>query len=72
VTYIEQVVVDEEHRGKGYGAMLLSFAENRAKEEGCDQIELDVDTGEGSVEEFYVRSGYKVSGKYLYKNFSEE
>lgn len=72
VTYIEQVVVDEEYRGQGYGALLLKFAESRAKEEGCDQIELDVDTGEGSVEEFYLRNGYVISGRYFYKDLGEE
>ncbi len=71
VTYIEQVVVDEEYRGLGYGSMLVDFAEKRAREEGCDQVELDVDDGEGQTEEFYLRNGYKISGKYLYKDLNE-
>lgn len=71
VTYIEHVVVDENYRNQGYGALLLEFAEKRAREEGCDQVELDVDTGEGNVEEFYIRNGYKVSGQFLYKDIGE-
>lgn len=72
VTYIEQAVVDSEHRGKGIGSRLLEFAENRAKEEGCDEIELDVDAKDGKqAEDFYLRNGYKLSGKYLYKDLSE-
>ncbi|HIF24965.1 MAG TPA: GNAT family N-acetyltransferase [Micavibrio sp.] len=72
VTYIEQVVIDEDHRGKGYGALLLEFAEKRAKEEGCDEIELDVDENENpDAEAFYKRNGFKVSGKYLYKSLKE-
>lgn len=73
VTYIEQVVVDSEHRGKGIGAHLLEFAENRAREEGCDEIELDVDDKDGEpAEKFYLSNGYKLSGKYLYKNLRSE
>lgn len=71
VTYIEQVVVDETYRGKGYGALLLEFAEARAKEEGCDLIELDIDEEETDAEDFYLRNNYKVSGKYLYKEIGE-
>jgi len=71
VTYIEQVVVDEDHRNQGYGALLLEFAENRAREEGCYQLELDVDTGEDAAEEFYLRNDYKISGKYLYKDLND-
>ncbi len=72
VTYIEHVVIDENYRKQGYGAMLLEFAEKRAKEEGCDQIELDVDENESQIEEFYLRNGYKISGRYLYKDLDTE
>lgn len=72
VTYIEQVVIDESYRGQGYGALLLQFAESRAKEEGCDQVELDVDTGEGLAEQFYLRNGYKISGQFFYKDLSDD
>ena len=73
VTYIEQVVVDKEHRGKGIGALLLEFAESRAKEEGCYEIELDIDKKDGQqAEDFYMRNGYKLSGKYLYKELSSD
>jgi GNAT superfamily N-acetyltransferase len=68
VTYIEQIVIDEDHRGKGFGRLLLAFAENRAREEGCNEIELDVDNKDGKeIEDFYIRNGFRVSGKYLYK-----
>jgi GNAT superfamily N-acetyltransferase len=73
VTYIEQVVVDKDCRGKGVGSHLLEFAENRAKEEGCDEIELDVDQKDGKqAEDFYMQNGYKLSGKYLYKDLRTE
>jgi GNAT superfamily N-acetyltransferase len=64
VTYIEQVVVDKDYRGQGIGAKLLEFAENRAKEEGCDWIELDTEIGEELAEKFYAKNGFKPTGKY--------
>ena len=68
VTYIEHVVVDHDHRNKGYGGLLIKFAEDRAMEEGCTLIEMDTDTGNDEAEKLYIRNGYKVSGKYLFKD----
>jgi GNAT superfamily N-acetyltransferase len=72
VTYIEQVVIDDKHRGRGFGIMLLEFAENRAREEGCDLIELDTDLGEDMAEAFYKKNGYEICGKYFTKDLSEQ
>lgn len=71
VTYIEHVVVDEEHRGQGYGAQLIQFAERRAQEEGCRLIELDTDLGAEQAERLYAKNGYKRSGSYWYKNIDK-
>lgn len=71
VTYIEQVVIDEDHRGKGLGALLLQFAENRAKEDGCDLIELDTDLDETEAETFYEKNGYEFIGKFHSKDLTE-
>ena len=67
ITFIEEIAVDEKHQGKGYGSMLLNFAEDRAREEGCNYLELDIEDNNKGVEDFYIRNGYTVSGKYLYK-----
>lgn len=72
VTYIEQVVIDEKFRGQGYGALLLKFAENRAKEEGCDLIELDTDIGETEAESFYKKNGYDCVGSYFSKDLNSD
>lgn len=37
---LENVAVDPEHQRKGYGKVLLSFAEREARERGYDQIRL--------------------------------
>lgn len=71
VTYIEHVVVDKHHRGKGYGTQLINFAEERALEEGCNLIELDTDLGHDKAAKLYERSGYKQSGHYYYKDIKD-
>ena len=67
VTYIEHVVIDEAHRGHGYGTALIEFAEQRAREEGCKLIELDTDLGHDAAENLYAKSGYIYIGKYHQK-----
>lgn len=68
VTYIEHVVVEESHRGQGYGAQLIKFAESRAMEEGCKLLELDTDIGAEDAERLYQRNGFYRSGSYYSKN----
>lgn len=70
-TYIEHVVIDEKHHGKGYGTKLIKFAEKRAREEGCKLIELDTDIGAEGAERLYVKNGYVVVGKYYQKNIDK-
>lgn len=72
VTYIEHVVVDKPHQNKGYGGKLIEFAEARASDEGCTLIEMDTDTGNEEAEKLYIRNGYQVSGKYLFKNLKKD
>lgn len=75
VTYIEHVVVDEDHRDMGYGKMLLAFAEKRAAEEGCRLVDLDVDVGREDVEKFYTYNNYRRVGTYFSKklaNYTEK
>ena len=71
VTYIEHVVVDKKHRGNGYGSRLITFAEDRAREEGCYLIELDTDIGADKAANLYESSGYKKSGDYYFKQLRD-
>ena len=60
--YIEHVIVDDAHRGQGYGSKLISFAEKRAKDEGCKIVELDSDFEFADAQRLYEKSGYKRYG----------
>ena len=52
------LLVDEDHRRKGYGTKALEQAEIIAKDLGCDTIHLKVETNSW-VHNWYLRSGYK-------------
>jgi GNAT superfamily N-acetyltransferase len=67
VTYIEHVVVDQKHRGKGYGRLLIEFAEQRALEDGCNLLQLDTEEGAG-VDQLYLKNGYRRTGSYFSKD----
>ena len=58
---IDIVWVVDERRGKGYGTMLMSRAEEVAVERGCRGIHLD--THEFQAPAFYEQLGYEVFGK---------
>jgi ribosomal protein S18 acetylase RimI-like enzyme len=74
VTYIEYVVVDGKHRGKGYARQLVEFAQERAIEEGCNVIELETNNDmEAEIAmRLYEKIGFKKSGYYYCKSLREE
>lgn len=64
--YLEHVIVDEKHRGQGYGKNLIAFAESRAREEGCKILELDADYEAEDAMSMYEKRGFKRYG-YCYE-----
>lgn len=70
--YLEHVIVDEAHRGKGYGGKLLAFAEARAREEGCQLLELDADYDAESAMGMYEKIGFKRYGYCYEKRFDSK
>lgn len=52
------LLVDEDHRRKGYGTKAIEQAEIIAKDLGCDTIHLKVKT-DSWMHNWYLRSGYK-------------
>ena len=55
------LVVDEEQRGAEIGSQLLNFAENYAKTQGCDKIELTsgLHRRQSGAHKFYLSHGYQ-------------
>ncbi len=57
---ISALIIDKEHRNKGYGSILLSYAESYAFSQGCDKIELTsgFQRRETGAHQFYRSQGY--------------
>ena len=62
ILYVSTVFVDEAHRRKGYGRLLMEEMEKRAREMGVNIIRLDTFSWQGK--EFYEALGYEVVGSY--------
>lgn len=57
--YLEDLFVRPQHRGKGYGKMLLSYLANQAVEQGCPRFEwIVLDWNQPSID-FYKAMGAK-------------
>ena len=62
ILYVSTVFVDENYRGKGYGRVLISEMEERAKLLGANTIRLDTFDWQGK--NFYEAIGYEMVGHY--------
>lgn len=58
--YIDILWVNEAHRTKGYGSILMKEVEEVAKEKGCHLIHLD--TFDFQAKDFYIKLGFEVFG----------
>ena len=57
--YLEDLFVRPQHRGKGYGKLLLSYLANQAVEQGCPRFEwIVLDWNQPSID-FYKAMGAK-------------
>ena len=59
--FLDLFFLDEEIRGRGYGAWLLKQVEDRAKARGCTRA--IVETSSFQAPEFYARCGYEEFGR---------
>jgi len=62
---IDELVVDETHRGKGTGSALIADIIKIAREKGCVQIELDSSFHREKAHQFYRNLGFE-SRAYLF------
>jgi GNAT superfamily N-acetyltransferase len=60
ILYIDILYVEDAHRGKGYGKLLLDKAESEARQLGGYMSHLD--TFDWQAQEFYEHLGYEVFG----------
>ncbi len=62
VGLIEDVVVDNEHRGKGVGGALLDYLYAWARDNGLTRLQLAADKENGAALAFYKKSGWNQTG----------
>jgi GNAT superfamily N-acetyltransferase len=67
---ISYLCVDESVRSRGVGQQLESYCERRARERGCNRIELHCHSRREQAHRFYFRQGYEESPKYLMKKLN--
>ena len=60
---IENVITNEECRGKGYATAILNFAKTIAESENCYKIMLMTGSKKESTLNFYKRAGYNDKDK---------
>ena len=66
-SWIEDVVVDESHRGLGIGEMLTRFAINYAKMEGARTIDLTSRSSREVANKLYKKVGFNLRDTNVYR-----
>ena len=61
--FIENVITDSAHRGKGLATACLNFARDIARRENCYKMMLLTGSKEESTLRFYERAGYNRNDK---------
>ncbi len=56
---IDEMVVDEEHRGEGIGSALMEHVIDTARKLGCGRIELDSAFHRTDAHAFYEKKGFE-------------
>ena len=64
---IMALVVGSEHRGRGVGRILVSAAEDWARQRGAREIMLTTHKRRADAHRFYVSMGYEATGYRFYK-----
>ena len=61
--FIEDVFVEEDHRGRGVGSELVNRAVEEAKEKGCYKVVMTARTENKGVHTLYSKAGFSEHGK---------
>ena len=67
---ITAFVVKDGYRGQGIGSALLARIEQKARERGCQRMELTSATGRQQAHTFYEGKGYHKAGYKFYKSLA--
>ena len=68
---VENVIVDEPDRGRGYGKLLMAEVVRRAKEAGCYKVTLTSNLRRAAAHRFYERLGFQHTHKGFTRHLRE-
>lgn len=68
---IHDLAVTAEFRGQGVGTLLLDAVARRARELGCCQVTLEVDSENPGAKKLYERSGFVMTQEFWKKTLIE-
>lgn len=66
--YIDDLVTLPEHRGKGYGNVLLDYVEAEAKQHGYKKVALDSGHQRTDAHRLYLKRKYAITAHHFEKN----
>ena len=59
ISYMYAMVVDEKHRGKGFGTLLIRESMRDSRQKGMKRMELDSAFHREKAHEFYLKLGFE-------------
>jgi ribosomal protein S18 acetylase RimI-like enzyme len=68
IVWLFDVVVDEPHRGRGFGRRLMELLEERTRAAGLGRIALNVYADNARARSLYESLGYQEIARQLYKD----
>jgi len=70
--FINDFVIHEEHRGKGYGTQAMAALDEKLKEMEVESVALHVFAHNKNAIHLYEKMGYEVTNLYMRKNYAKE
>jgi ribosomal protein S18 acetylase RimI-like enzyme len=65
--YLYDITLDEAHRGKGYGKMVMGLVESEARKIGAVSVRLHVFEHNGRARALYEKLSFRVTGHMMTK-----
>ena len=66
--YVDEIIVNENYRGKKYGEQLMEYIEQIGKDHNCSRVDLDCWTFNTRGLHFYEKNGYTSQRTLFEKN----
>ena len=71
IMYVEELVIDEILRSKGFGKQLLRWVEKEARKHSCDSMELDCGMHRTKAHKFYFCEDFEINTFYFMKRLNK-